>query len=145
MLSPAHFSGPARSALRLLWAAAIGGLAVFALAAAGGPGDPRSTGYQVLYVGLFVVFAALCLLRALLVREQRLPWLACGVAMCCWAGGEAYWFAALQQLDTAPYPSPSDALWLTYYGASFLGLLALTRSGISRLHSSVWIDVAVGA
>ena len=145
MLPPAHFSGPARWALRLLWAVAIGGGAVFALAAAGGPGDPRSAGYQVLFVGLIVLSAALCLLRAVLVREQRLPWLAFGVAMGCWAGGEAYWLAVLQPLETPPYPSWSDALWLLYYGGSFLGLLALTKSGIARLRRSVWVDVAVGA
>ena len=145
MLSPSHFSGPARWALRLLWTAAVAGLAVFALAAVGGPGDPRSSAYQVLYVGLFVVSGALCLLRALLVREQRLPWLVFGVAMCCWAAAESYWFAALQQLEHPPYPSWTDALWLTSYCTSFLGLLALTRAGIARLRSSVWIDVAVGA
>jgi PAS domain S-box-containing protein len=132
-------------ALRLLWAVAIGGGAVFALAAVGGPGDSRSAGYQVLFVGLIVTSASLCLLRALLVREQRLPWLACGVAMCCWAGGEAYFLIVLQQLENPPYPSWTDALRLTYYGGSLLGLLALTRSGIARLRRSVWVDVAVGA
>jgi PAS domain S-box-containing protein len=145
VLSSAHFSRPARSALRLLWTAGLGGVAVFTIAAAGGPGDPRSDGYHALYVALFLIAGGLCLLRALLVREQRLPWAACAAAMCCWAGGESYWFVVVADLPSPAYPSWSDGLWLSYYAISFVGLLALTRSGIARLRRSVWIDVAVGA
>lgn len=132
-------------ALRLLWTIELAGLAVFTVAAAGGPGDPTSDVYRLLYVGLFVVPGALCLLRARLVREQRLAWAAFGIGMWCFGAGSGYWSVALQPLASPPYPSWSDALWLGYYVASVVGLLALLRFGIAWTRRAVSIDIVVGA
>jgi hypothetical protein len=99
-------------ALRVLWTIGLAGLVVSTVAAAGGPGDPTSDTYELLYAGLFIVPGALCLLRARLVREQRLTWAAFGIGMWSFGAGSGYWYIALQPLASPPYPSWSDALWL---------------------------------
>jgi PAS domain S-box-containing protein len=144
MISAATFSRPVRWALRLLWACGLGGMAVFATAALGGPGDPHSDAYQALYVALYVIAGVLCLLRALLVARQRLTWTAFGIAMCCSAAAVG-WTVPLGDLYSPPGLSWRDALSLIFHGASFVGLLSLMRSGLTRFHGSVWVDVAVGA
>jgi PAS domain S-box-containing protein len=131
--------------VRLLWCAALIGLAVYATASLGGPGDTRSAGYDALYVCLFAIPGALCLLRALLVDEQRLPWAAFGIGMWCWAGGGVYWSVALKDLARQPYPSWSDGLYLGYYVLSLIGLVSLMRSALTRFNRTVCIDLAVGA
>ena len=143
--STGSFSPTYTWALRLLWTIGLAGLVVSTVAAAGGPGDPTSDAYEFLYVGLFILPGALCLLRAWLVREQRLAWAAFGIGMWCFGAGSGYWYVALQPLASPPYPSWSDALWLGYYGASVLGLLALLRFGIAWSRRNVSIDIAVGA
>ena len=132
-------------ALRLLWAIGLAGLVVFTVAAAGGPGDPTSNAYAVVYAGLFIVPGALCLLRAWLVREQRLTWAAFGIGMWCFGAGSGYWYFALQPLASPPYPSWSDSLWLGYYAASVVGLLALLRFGIAWSRRNVAVDIGVGS
>ena len=132
-------------ALRLLWTIGLAGLVIFTVAAAGGPGDTTSNAYAFLYMGLFIVPGALCLLRAWLVREQRLAWGAFGIGMWCFGAGSGYWYVALQPLATPPYPSWSDALWLGYYVASVVGLLALLRFGLAWTRRKVAIDIVGGA
>ncbi len=144
MLSLSSFSVLTRSAVRLLWAAGAIALTVYVIAAAGGPGDPLSDGYARLFLTLFLAPAALCLLRAVLVRDQRLAWAACGIGIACWGGGAVYYYAALRGVASPPLPSFADALLLSYYGASFVGLCALLRAGHATFRASVWIDAAVG-
>lgn len=132
-------------ALRLLWTIGLAGLVVFAVAAAGGPGDPTSNAYQVLYVGLYVVPGALCLLRAWLVREQRLAWAAFGIGMWSYGAGSAYWWFALAAMQGAPFPSASDALWLGYFAGGLVGIAALARSGLTQFRRRITINLVVGA
>lgn len=144
MLSLASFSVLTRSAVRLLWIAGAIALTVYVIAAAGGPGDPLGDAYTRLFPALFLAPAALCLLRALLVRDQRLAWAACGIGIVCWGGGAVYYCAALRGVASPPLPSIADALLLSYYGASFVGLCALLRASHATFRASVWIDAAVG-
>ena len=145
MLSLEGFGRPAIWARRLLWAIGLVAMAVYTTAALGGPGDGSSGVYSALYAALFAIPGTLCLLRARLVRDERLAWAAAGVAMWCWAVGSGYWSLVLANAESASYPSWSDLLWLGYYGMSFAGLLMLMRSGPARLRPNMWMDVAVGA
>lgn len=140
-LSPLH-----TWALRLLWTIGLAGLVVSTVAAAGGPGDPTSDAYELLYVGLFVIPGALCVLRACRVREQRLTWAAFGIGMWCFGAGWGYSHLALEPPAGVPHPSSwSDPLWLGYHVASAIGLLALLRFGIAWSRRKVALDIAVGA
>jgi PAS domain S-box-containing protein len=127
-----------------LWAAGLVGLAAFVLAAGFGIGDAQAPGFEVLYVCLYLVPAALCLLRSALVREERAVWALFGVGMACWGAGYAYYFLVLQDLEVPPNPSLSDALWLAYYGSAFVALMLLTRARVRNFRRSLFIDAAVG-
>ena len=144
-LSAGSFSPVYTWTLRLLWTIEVAGLAVFTIAAADGPGDRTSTAYECLHAGLFIVPGALCLLRAWLVREQRLPWAAFGAGMWCFGAGTAYWYLVLAAVQSPPYPSASDALWLGYYAGGLVGIAALTWSGLTQFHRRISIDLLVGA
>jgi len=134
----------ARIAVRVLWVLGAGGLTVFAVGAAIGHDGSLPTTVKVLEICLFLVPAALCLLRAALVREERLAWACFGIGMLSWAAGYLYYFVALEDLASPPYPSPSDALWLGYYLGAFVGLMALLRSRLRSFRRSLWIDALVG-
>jgi PAS domain S-box-containing protein len=144
MLQLATFSRADRWAVRLLWAAGAIGLAVFAIAAGGGPGDPTSTPYKCLFVMLVAVPGGLCLMRARLVAEQRGTWALFGVAILFWGAGELVYFAVLEGQRNPPSPSITDDLWLVYYGVSFLAVFALIRSGLTHVRKNLWIDALVG-
>lgn len=143
-ISVASISGRARLVVRVLGVVAVVGLAVFVIALAGGPGDARSDGYKCLDVALYLMPAALCLLRGLLVRDQQLPWIACGIGMSCFAAGYGYYHFVLPSQHSPDYPSLGDALLLCYYIASLVGVVALLHVGLSHFRRRVWIDAAVG-
>ena len=144
MLAVASFTPVARWVVRGLWAAGTAGLAVFAIAAAGGPGDAASTGYKVLFIAVVAVPAALCLVRALLVARSRATWALLGAGILSWGGGETVYLFFYDGGAIAPYPSAGDGLWLVYYCLSVAAVLALMRSGLSCVRRSVWVDALVG-
>ncbi len=39
-----------------------------------------------------------------------------------------------------PFPSPADAFYLGFYPLSYLGIVLLVRSRISRFNASLWLD-----
>jgi len=142
--SLASLTSVVKRAIQFVWLAGVAGLGVFTLAAAGGPGDPSSDGYVVLYAALFAVPGALCLARAWLIARQRLPWALFGAGMLCWAGAQIVYFGAYADQPDAPYPSAVDAFFLTSYVLSIAAVLALIRAGLSHIRKSLWIDAVVG-
>jgi PAS domain S-box-containing protein len=131
-------------AVRLLWTLGLTTLAVVALAAADGPALP-GVDYGLLYVFLFLIPGTICLVRAVLIAEQRLTWAAFGVGMWCFGAGSAYWHFVVAAMQSPPYPSGSDALWLGYYAGGLVGLVALMRSGLTRFNRGISIDLLVAA
>ena len=129
MLCLAQFPRPVRAAIRLLWGVGIVGVALFAAGAVVGYGRPPPDAVEAFYTALYLVPAALCLVRAVVVREERTAWAAFGVGMLCWAAGYGHYFVVLEKLESPPYPSLSDALWLGYYVGVMVGLLALMTKG----------------
>jgi two-component system cell cycle response regulator len=94
--------------------------------------------------------AALCLLRAVLRREERWAWLLLGLGVSAWVGGELYFTAVLWSDGSPPVPSPADAGYLSLPPLVFAGLVVLARSRIRGLPRTLWVDgltagLAVGA
>jgi len=144
LISLSQFPRAVRVAFYLLWGFGIIGLAAFTAAAAFGLGNTTSTGWQVLYVSLHLAPAGLCLLRAAVVPRERAIWALFGIGMLLWSVGYAYYFGVIQGLDVPPYPSLSDALWLSYYGCVFAALLLLVRARLKKVRKTLWIDAVVG-
>lgn len=93
-----------------------------------------------------VLGAALIVLwRAATVKTERGVWLALGAGMLLWALGQTYYSAVLYYASPAPFPSPSDALFLAFYPASFLALVLLLRARVPHLEPLAWVDGLIGA
>ncbi len=139
-----QISSRMRIAVCGLWAAGLLGTVVFT-AAVLGLADSRSGGVEALYVCLHVLAGSVCLLRAALIARERLVWGVVGIGMMSWAGGYGYFFVALQNLDSAPYPSFADALWIAYLLACLAAIVLLIRSRLQSARATLWLDATVGS
>ena len=136
-----------RIVFRVMAGLALLAWALFALHAAvglGGPGLDRFFNAW-LYNGIMVGAALACVARGLMAREARAAWLVMGGGLLVWTGGEVYWSLALSGLDSPPFPSPADAMYLAFYPASYVALLLLVRSRVRGLSRSQWLDGGIAA
>ena len=99
------------------------------------------------YISLLFGAALLCLTRGALVRTDRGAWVALGLGLVFNGCGDLYWVLFLQNLETIPYPSLADALWLSAYPPMGVGLwlLLARRAGPVDNDRSVWLDGLVAA
>jgi diguanylate cyclase (GGDEF)-like protein len=95
------------------------------------------------YCGFTIAAGAVCVARAVAVREERAAWLVMGLGLLAWAAGEVVWTAALADDPNPPYPSVADVLYLSFYPASYASLLLLARSRTDSFRSSLWLDGAI--
>jgi diguanylate cyclase (GGDEF)-like protein/putative nucleotidyltransferase with HDIG domain len=98
-----------------------------------------------LYNGVLVGAALICIARAVLVREERSAWGLIGFGLIAWSAADIYYTLHLSKLDAPPYPSISDAGWLVFYPACWLGVVLLMRRRIREFHASLWLDGLVAA
>jgi two-component system cell cycle response regulator len=128
---------------------ALTGLALLAYVAhtAFGLASPELDGFfqDWVYCGLTFAAGAICVTRALAVREERAAWLMMGLGLISWAGGEIAWTVLLADDPDPPYPSLADVLYLAFYPASYASLLLLARSRTDSFRTSLWLDGAIAA
>ncbi len=100
-----------------------------------------------IYIPLLLGAALLCLTRGVAIPAQRGAWVAIGVGLLLNGLGDVYWLLFLHDLESAPYPSVADALWLSVYPPMGLGLwLLLARPARPQgSGNSVWLDGLVAA
>jgi diguanylate cyclase (GGDEF)-like protein len=97
------------------------------------------------YNAALVLTAATCLARAWLYREERGAWLAFGVAIACWTGGNIGWTAFLDHAEAPPYPSFADVGYLAFFPAMYVGIALLVQRRVTRFTANVWLDGMIGA
>jgi len=93
-----------------------------------------------------VLGAAIAVLaRAWFYAAERRAWLALGAGLLLWALGQTYYSVVLYYASPAPFPSPADVLFLAFYPASYIALVLLLKSRVSRLDPLSWVDGLIGA
>jgi diguanylate cyclase (GGDEF)-like protein len=91
--------------------------------------------------------AALCLLRAVLIRGDRLPWAVLGGGLASYGTATFYLSVSGQLADGKPLPigpTPIDIGWMAFYPACYACILLLLRHRVLRLPRSVAVDALVG-
>jgi len=89
--------------------------------------------------------AAIVLWRAATIEAERKAWLWLGGGLLLWALGQTYYSVVLYYASPAPFPSPADVLFLSFYPASFVAIVFLLRARVTRLEPLAWADGLIGA
>jgi len=103
-----------------------------------------SSWWDWLYNALEIGAIALCGARALARRRDRAAWIAVTVGMAFFAAGDMYYGLAWGDANVVPVPSLSDALYLSFYPAVYIGIGLLLRSRVGRLPAGLWLDGMIG-
>ncbi len=119
----------------------LGGLAVYVFATIAGVADVKALSAG-LYNALVLLAAALCIVRAALVKEGRWGWFLIGLAVAMWAVGDVIWDAFLADQRHPPFPSAADALYLLFIPFVLAGMISL---GGARALGRSWLDGLIGA
>ncbi len=93
---------------------------------------------------VYVLVAAIVVLRATRVGMSRAAWIVIAVGVSLYAAGNVVWSLWLQHVPKPPIPSVCDALWLALYPASYVGIALLARRcwrGIPGLELHVAVNV----
>jgi len=148
--APTHDSPSAPWPRRLLTvafvclAAALAFLATHALTGFGGAGlETFCNDY--LYTAIELVAVSLCFLRAARRSQNRAAWLLIGCGLAAWTGGDLTWTVWLNHVESPPYPSLADGLYLAEYPAVYVGLALLMRAHFRHTGAALWLDgIVVG-
>jgi two-component system cell cycle response regulator len=89
--------------------------------------------------------AAIVLWRAVTIETERVAWLWLGGGLLLWALGQTYYSVVLYYASPAPFPSPADVLFLSFYAASFVAIVFLLRARVTHLEPLAWVDGLIGA
>jgi hypothetical protein len=130
-------------ALRI--AAALALVALFAQSLAGASADKLDDFFGAwVYDGVIVASAALCLLRAVLVRRNRLGWAFLAAGLLAWSAGEIHWTLSPDSAESTG-PGLSDWLELSFYPASYLAIVLMVRGRLRGASARLWLDGLVAA
>jgi len=98
--------------------------------------------WNLVFAGVLVAAAGLCLARAAWVPGERAAWLAIGIGVCLHAAGWLVDFIGYHGL--APMPSFSDPLWLGAYLGFYPGVVLIGRERFARRGVGMWLDGVLG-
>ena len=140
---PRRAHGPLSAGFGLLLLAVCATVVVCSPAVRGLPWAPVAG--EIVQDAAYALAAVLILARALLVPQGRAAWSLMGAATACYAIANVYYFAVVQHLDPEPFPSGSDAGWLSFYPLAYACVVLLLRARVQRWHASTWLDGLVAA
>jgi diguanylate cyclase (GGDEF)-like protein len=135
------------SGVWILLCVAAAGMALHGAYAIGGLGKPGLSSLfdTWVYNGVFLVAAVACVLRGVLVRNERVPWLLIASGLSVWLAGDCYWTFHLSKLEEIPYPSLADPLYVAGYPPIYAGIAMLTRARLRSVDRTLWLDGLIGA
>jgi diguanylate cyclase len=94
---------------------------------------------------VYILVALIVSWRALRTKEARRPWTIFALGISLYALGNVLWAAWIEHLPNPPIPSISDAMWLSFYPAAYLGITGLARLREQRVPARVWLDSVIAA
>jgi diguanylate cyclase (GGDEF)-like protein len=126
---------------------AIGTLALYAAYTCLGLGKPELASFFDTGVHSVLMFGAAIAVwvRVARRREDRLAWGVIAGGLTSYAVGDLIYYVFFANMESPPYPSIADALWLGFYPASYVGLVLLVRSRVHEFRASLWLDVIIAA
>jgi diguanylate cyclase (GGDEF)-like protein len=130
----------ARALLALLAAALIAYAAFLLLG-----GDALAGVADSVYNVLEFLAAAICLLRAVSLREERRGWILLALAITWFAVGDVYWTVFLKHENDIPVPSPADIGFLLFYPFAYAALVVLVRARADRFTPGLWLEGCIGS
>jgi two-component system cell cycle response regulator len=134
---------PAVRVLRAGAAVALAALLVQSLL--GSPADRLDDFFgSWVYDGVILASAVLCLLRAVLVRRERLGWAFLAAALLAWSAGEIHWTLSPDSAESTG-PGLSDWLELSFYPLSYVAIVLMVRSRLRGASARLWLDGVLGA
>jgi two-component system cell cycle response regulator len=102
--------------------------------------------WEYAYNGAEILATTICASRAWRSSgSERVAWAAFALGLLAFAAADVYWTVALADDTTTPYPSLSDAGYLSIFPASFAGLVLLLRARASKVSKALWLDGIVCA
>ncbi|WP_308220304.1 bifunctional diguanylate cyclase/phosphodiesterase [Kineococcus sp. TRM81007] len=113
------------------------------------PGVRPQEGYRFLLDGVlnnlaYGSAALLCLLRAHRAAVgrsgSRLAGYLLGTGLALYGGGNVFWTFVVRPMADPPYPSGSDALFLSFYPLAFAALVLAARRRGDRSTRELWLD-----
>ncbi len=96
---------------------------------------------HVVYYGIELIAVALVVGRALTGRN-RLAWAAIAVAISSYVAGELLWLGLYSGMESPPYPSWADLLYLGFFPPVYVGIALLFRARVRGVGAGLWIDGA---
>jgi diguanylate cyclase (GGDEF)-like protein len=130
--------------LALLAATAACALVYAGYIAAGEPVELSDAGTLWVYHIALGLASVTCFTRAVLVRDQRVTWIAFGFGLLFWTAGDVYWTLTFSDLDRVPYPSAADAGYLAALPCFYVGIALLIKRRIGHFTAASWLDGAIG-
>ena len=90
---------------------------------------------------VYVLVAAIVVLRVPKVETKRVPWAIFATGLSLYALGNVLWSLWIGNLKDPPIPSICDGLWLSFYPLSYAGIVGFSSfRGERRLPAGAWLD-----
>jgi two-component system, cell cycle response regulator len=96
---------------------------------------------HLVYYGIELIAVALVVTRAVTGRN-RLAWAAISIAICAYVAGEFLWLGLYSGMESPPYPSWPDILYLGFFPPVYVGIALLFRARVRGIGMGLWIDGA---
>jgi two-component system cell cycle response regulator len=125
--------------VRLGGGACVALLVLYVVHALTGVGDEEIFGTWI-YEVLLGLCGLGCLLRARLLRRERVAWAVLGIGLLLFTAGEIYFAAELADQGAIPIPSLADAGWLAFYPLAYAALVMLLRDRLGSFPVARWLD-----
>lgn len=96
------------------------------------------------FSALLLIPAVICLIRGFTSTGSRRVWLAIGIGILFWWGGDLYSRLFFEGATVRPVPSTADMLYLMFYPSVFVGIFALLRR-LSDVPRTLWLQGVIAA